>query len=397
VTPSESRAAASTSMAPAASTGGIRDAAAARRSLADVDTAVVKVGSSVLAGTGRLDPDAIHALVRSVVALRERGLRVVLVVSGAVAAGYVALGLQRPPSDVVARQAAASIGQPRLMEALVRAFAAHGLDAAQLLMSAEDIEDRRRFLSARHTLLHLLDAGVVPVINENDALSDDERSVGDNDHLAALVTSVVGAELLCLLSSTDGVRRDGGAGERIAVTHDASLLVEHVGDERSATGVGGMGAKLSAARIAARSGVATVIADGRDPTVLPRLLDGEDLGTLILPGSWDGSARRRWIAVRSRSRGTITVDAGAAEALLTRKASLLASGIVAVEGAFTMGARVEIRGPGESWIGVGLVSYSADEIRRLQGHKAEEIEQILGYRYVREIIAREDLVLGPPL
>jgi glutamate 5-kinase len=189
-----------------------------RRSLADLDTVVVKVGSAVLAGSGRLDPAAIEGLVSSVVTLRQRGLRLVLVVSGAVAAGYSTLGLGAPPKDVVARQAAASIGQPLLMEALIQAFAAHGLGAAQLLMSAEDIENRRRFLSARHTLLHLLEAGVVPVINENDALSDDEQRVGDNDHLAALVTSVVGAELLCLLSQTDGVRRDGGSGARIDVT-----------------------------------------------------------------------------------------------------------------------------------------------------------------------------------
>jgi glutamate 5-kinase len=369
----------------------------ARRRLAEVDTAVVKVGSAVLAGEGRLDPDAIDALAANVATLRAGQLRVVLVVSGAVAAGYGPLGFDRPPVDVVARQAAASIGQPRLMHALVEAFARHGLETAQLLMSAEDIENRRRFLSARHTLLHLLEAGVIPVINENDALSDDEQRVGDNDHLAALVTSVVGAELLCLLSRTDGVRRDGGAGERIAETHDAALLLEHVSDELSATGVGGMRAKLSAARLAAGSGVPTIIADGRDPTALLRILEGEDVGTLVLPKVWDGSARRRWIAVRSRSRGTIVVDAGAAEALLTRKASLLATGIVSVDGTFTMGARVEIRGPGGAWIGVGLVSYAADEIRRLQGRSVDEIERVLGYRYVGEIVSRADLVIGPPL
>lgn len=376
---------------------GAAPAHAARRRLADVDTAVVKVGSAVLAGEGRLDPDAIDDLADNVATLRAGDLRVVLVVSGAVAAGYGPLGFDRPPRDVVARQAAASIGQPRLMHALVEAFARHGLATAQLLMSAEDIEDRRRFLSARHTLLHLLDAGVVPVINENDALSDDEQRVGDNDHLAALVTSVVGAELLCLLSRTDGVRRDGGAGERIAETHDAALLLEHVSEERTATGVGGMAAKLSAARIAAGSGVPTIIADGRDSTALLRILEGEDVGTLVLPKVWDGSARRRWIAVRSRSRGTLVVDAGAAEALLTRKASLLASGVVSVEGTFTMGARVEIRGPDGAWIGVGLVSYAADEIRRLRGSTPDEIERVLGYRYVGEIVSRADLVVGPPL
>jgi glutamate 5-kinase len=358
---------------------------------------VVKVGSAVLAGTGTLDPGAIEGLASGVAALRGRGLKVVLVVSGAVAAGYAALGLDEPPSEVVARQAAASIGQPRLMKALIRAFSERGVEVAQLLMSAHDIENRRRFLSARHTLLHLLTAGIVPVINENDALSDDEQSVGDNDHLAALVTSVVAADVLFLLSQTDGVRRDGGSGARIDVTHDAEYLMEHVSDDRSSTGVGGMRAKLSAARIAARSGVPTVIADGRDPAVLTRLVDGEDLGTLILPRVWDGSARQRWIAVRSRSRGAIEVDAGAARALLAQKASLLASGIVSVEGSFTMGARVELYGPDRSWIGVGLVSYAADEIRRLQGHRAEEIQGILGYRYTDEIIRREDLVLGPPL
>jgi glutamate 5-kinase len=362
-----------------------------------VNTVVVKVGSAVLAGTGALDPAAIEDLAESVVALRARGPRVVLVVSGAVAAGYTALGLDQPPSDVVARQAAASIGQPLLMNSLVQAFARRGHAAAQLLMSAGDIEDRRRFLSARHTLFHLLDQGVVPVINENDALSDDEQRVGDNDHLAALVTSVVGAGLLCLLSRTDGVRRDGGAGSRIEVTDDASLLLEHVNDELSSTGVGGMRAKLSAARIAARSGVATVIADGRQPGVLAGIVDGEDRGTLVLPKVWEGNARRRWIAVRSRSRGTLVLDAGAEEALVHRKASLLASGIVSVDGAFTIGARVELRGPEGRWIGVGLVSYGADEIRLLMGRQAEEIERVLGYRYVNEIIRREDLVLGPPL
>jgi len=373
------------------------DAEEARRCLGAVDTVVVKVGSAVLAGSGRLDPTAIQALAENVQGLRDRGLRVVLVVSGAVAAGYSALGLERPPSDVVARQAAASIGQPLLMNSLVEAFGRRGHGAAQLLMSAVDIEDRRRFLSARHTLFHLLDEGVVPIINENDALSDDEQRVGDNDHLAALITSVVGAELLCLLSQTDGVRRDGGAGARIDVTDDAALLLEHVNDELSSTGVGGMRAKLSAARIAARSGVATVIADGRQPGVLAGILDGEDRGTLVLPQVWDDSARRRWIAVRSRSRGSLVLDAGAEEALVQRKASLLASGIVSVEGTFTIGARVELRGPEGRWIGVGLASYGADEIRRLKGRQAEEIEDILGYRYVSEIIRREDLVLGPPL
>lgn len=369
----------------------------ARTRLVEVDTAVVKVGSAILAGSGALDPKALEVLAQTVATLRDGELRVVLVVSGAVAAGYVRLGLTRPPSDVVARQAAASIGQPRLMAALSGALAAEGVETAQLLMSAEDIENRRRFLSARHTLLHLLEAGVVPVINENDALSDDEQRVGDNDHLAALITSVVGAELLCLLSQTDGVRRDGGAGERISVTDNAALLREHVSETRSSTGVGGMSAKLSAAGIAAGSGVATVIADGRDPSALLSLLEGEDVGTLILPQTWDGSAHRRWIAVRSRSRGTLVVDDAAEEALVSGRSSLLASGIVAVEGSFTIGARVELRGSDDRWVGVGLVSYGADEIRLLQGRQVGEIERVLGYRYVNEIIRREDLVLGPPL
>jgi glutamate 5-kinase len=385
-------------MTPSEHTALVRSSASeARRRLAEVDTVVVKVGSAVLAGSGSLDPAAIEALAEGVEGLHGRGLRVVLVVSGAVAAGYAPLGFERPPSDVVARQAAASIGQPLLMNSLVQAFGRRGRAAAQLLMSAGDIEDRRRFLSARHTLFHLLDEGVVPVINENDALSDDEQRVGDNDHLAALVTSVVGAGLLCLLSRTDGVRRDGGAGDRIGVTDDAADLLEHVNDELSSTGVGGMRAKLSAARIAARSGVATVIADGRQPGILAGILDGEDRGTLVVPHVWEGNARRRWIAVRSRSRGTLVLDTGAEEALVHRKASLLASGIVSVEGNFTIGARVELRGPEGRWIGVGLVSYGADEIRRLVGRRAEEIEGVLGYRYVNEVIRREDLVLGPPL
>lgn len=373
------------------------DADSDKRRMNGVQRVVVKIGSAVIAEHGQLQPRVVAELVRDVAAVRRQGCDVVMVCSGAIAAGYAPLGFGAPPRAVVERQAAASVGQPRLMAVLARAFARHKLAVAQLLMTSPDIESRRRFLSARHTMAMLLERGVIPIINENDALSDDQSMVGDNDHLAAMVTSVVSAELLIMLSRVDGLREDGGGGPLIPRVEVGSAVDEHVGEALSATGVGGMEAKVRAARLASTWGVTTVIASGKQAGLLPRIVAGEPIGTLFMPRAHGLSSRKRWIAFRARSRGTIRVDDGARRAIIERGASLLPSGIVHVEGRFEMGARVELADADGAAFAVGLVSYDSQQIGRLEGRRMSEIKSVLGFEYVKEIVHRDDLVLiGPP-
>lgn len=362
------------------------------RRIAGVRRVVVKVGSAVIAAEGRLQQERIDALAHDVNAIRSGGVKPVMVVSGAVAAGFRALGYPKPPSEVVDRQAAASIGQHRLMATLDRTFAAYDITVGQLLMSAVDFENRRRFLSARHTFQRLLDRGALPIVNENDALADDEATVGDNDHLAALVTSVVSADLLIILSRVPGIYASGSQSV-IPEVHFGTDLAEHVSDQLSETGVGGMVAKVSAARLASRWNTPTLIADGTQAGMLQRILAGEPVGTFFHPHGEILNARKRWIAVRTRSRGAVRVDDGARRAIVEKDASLLPSGIVAVDGDFPIGSRVDIVDTGGATIAVGLASYPANDIRRLAGKRADEIQTLLGYVYTPEIVHREDLVV----
>ncbi len=366
--------------------------AATQRQLGNAKRVVVKVGSAVVAGKGRLRPKVVSILARDISAVQKQGFEVVLVVSGAVAAGFRLLGMPRSPTAVVERQAAASIGQHRLMATFARVFGRHRVHVAQLLMSAEDIDNRRRFLSARHTLQMLLARGVVPIINENDALSDDEAKVGDNDHLAAMVTSVVSADLLIILSRVRGLyhEEDGSVIPRVEV---GSRVEHHISSAVSESGVGGMAAKVSAARLASHWNVPTIIADGTEPTTLRRILAGEPIGTMFVPREKKLTARKKWIAVRAKSRGVIRVDNGARSALSRKGASLLPSGILDVEGRFAIGSRVDVQDESGEVFAVGLVSYAADDIRRLRGKRIAEIESVLGYVYVKEIVHRNDMVL----
>ena len=364
----------------------------AGRDFGELRRVVVKVGSGIIAPTGRLDPLVIERIARDVTALRNTRLEVVLVVSGAVAAGYLGMGRDQPPTSVVERQAAAAVGQYQLMTMFAQEFEKCDTVVAQLLMMQGDIEDRRRFLSARHTLQELLSRGVLPIINENDPLADDEAKIGDNDHLAALVTSLTTADLLVILSTVPGVLRFGDD-EVISTIEVGSELDDHITDDQSDTGVGGMRAKVRAARLASGWGVPTVIASGKEPGLLARVVDGEEVGSLFAPGKKRLTERKRWIAIRTRSRGSIVVDDGAKQALLERGASLLAIGIVEVEGDFGIGARVDLLdGSGEAFA-VGLVSYPASEIQRMKGRQSGDFQEVLGYKYVEEIVHREDLVL----
>ena len=366
------------------------------RDLSRVKRIVVKVGSGVIAAKGKLKSRVIADLAFDVTVLRHRGHEVILVVSGAVASGYTLLGLSKPPTSVLERQAAAALGQPRMMTQLAKAFAVHRTSVAQLLMSADDIDNRRRFLSARHTMEELLRRGVVPILNENDALSDHEATIGDNDHLAALVTNVASAELLIILSRVPGVFPSGRTDSVIARVDVGSSLDSHITRDMTETGVGGMVAKVSAAHLASNWGVPTIIAQGGKAGLLQRLVAGEEIGTLFVPRANPLNSRKTWIAVRKTSRGTLTVDAGARRALVERNASLLPAGIVAVEGTFPMGTRVDLLDERGERFAVGLVSYSADEIRRIRGRKQSEIKTLLGYEYVKEVVHRDDLVVLAP-
>ena len=367
------------------------------RDFGELRRVVVKVGSGIIAPAGRLDPLVIERIATDVTALRDTGLEVVLVVSGAVAAGYLGMGRDRPPTSVVERQASAAVGQYQLMTTFAHEFEKCDTVVAQLLMMQDDIEDRRRFLSARHTMQELLSRGILPIINENDPLADDEAKIGDNDHLAALVTSLITADLLVILSTVAGVLRFGdeeeASTEVIHTIEVGSEIDGHITDDQSETGVGGMRAKVRAARLASDWGVPTVIASGKEPGLLVRVVSGEVLGSLFVPGKKRLTERKRWIAIRTRSRGSIVVDDGAKAALVDRGASLLPIGIVAVAGDFGIGERVDLVDAAGMAFAVGLVSYPASEIGRMKGRKSEDFLEVLGYKYVEEIVHREDLVL----
>ncbi len=364
-------------------------------------TIVVKIGSAVIAGSGTLDASRVNALAADACAVlgESTTTRIVIVSSGAVASGFRALGHSKPPREIVGKQAAAAVGQPRLMSAWSHAFslASGPREVAQVLLTAEDIDHRARFLNARRTLDALLEAGVVPIINENDSVSFAEIKLGDNDHLSSLVASLVSADLLVILSSVDGVwaaKPPRGQPTRIVPEirslNDGLALVR---SETSGVGTGGMETKIRAACSAASLGIGVVIASGAEPDILQRLTRGEPLGTYFPPASSSRAARKRWIGFSARPKGILFVDEGARRALISRGASLLPSGLSRVQGNFAPGALVEIAGPDNRPFARGLTSYASEDLHRIRGRKAAEISTILGFCYAEEVIHRDDLAL----
>ena len=364
---------------------------------------VVKIGSAILAPNGVLDPDALGGIATDIAAwlgtdTRPGARQCIIVSSGAVASGFRPLGLKSAPKLISLKQAAAAVGQPLLMRSWSQAFAATtlGCHTAQVLLTSDDIDDRTRFLNARHTLERLLEAGVVPIINENDSVSYAEIKLGDNDRLSSLVANLVGADALIILSSVPGVLSRGKAGSRstvVPIIDSLDLGLSFVTADKSTTGVGGMATKVRAACAAAAEGVAVVIADGGSRGVIGRVLAGDDIGTLFPAAPRALASRKRWIGGSARPKGTIVVDAGAKLALLTRGASLLPSGITVVDGRFDYGALVDISGPDGITFARGLASYSSTDLTSIRGKKASQIEQTLGYRYADEAVHRDDLVL----
>ncbi len=354
---------------------------------------VVKIGSRLLAE----DPDGrIAALAADAAALRERGVSVCIVTSGAIALGVRQLGLAERPRTMPELQACAAVGQGHLMQRWERALAGVGLLSGQVLLTHDDVASRGRYLNARHALAALWRLGVVPVINENDTVSVDEIRFGDNDRLAALVTSLVEAEVLVILTDVDGLydRDPADGGQLMHEVRDIDVEARPVaGGAGSAVGTGGMLSKVEAAAMAGRFGVVTLVASGRRARPLASLLEGEPAGTVFWPSSDRLAARKRWIAFALHAAGTVRVDDGARRALINGKSSLLPSGVTNVEGTFESGdAVMVIDGQGQE-LARGLVGFDADELRRIAGHHTSELEALLGYRAVHEVIHKDDLAL----
>ena len=360
---------------------------------------VVKIGSALLTADGRgLDRGAMAVWVEQMVALRRAGVELVLVSSGAVAAGMSRLGWSARPTTIHELQAAAAVGQMGLVQAWESSFAEHELQTAQVLLTHDDLSDRKRYLNARSTLRTLVDLGVIPVINENDTVVTDEIRFGDNDTLAALVANLVEADLLVILTDRDGMfdadpRHNPDAQLIFEARADDPSLDAVAGGTGGALGRGGMQTKLRAARLAARSGAHTVIVGGRIDHVLDRLKGGERLGTLLAPERGRHAARKQWLAGHLQTRGSLTLDAGAVRALVEQRKSLLPVGVTAVEGSFRRGEMVVCIGPDGREVARGLVNYNAADAQRIIGLGTEAIEQTLGYVEEPELVHRDNLVL----
>jgi glutamate 5-kinase len=359
---------------------------------------VIKIGSALLTRDGQgLNSDGIHDWAAQIAQLRGRGLEVVLVSSGAVAAGMQRLGRSTRPHALHELQAMAAVGQMNLVQVYESAFQHHGLHTAQVLLTHDDLTDRRRYLNSRTTLRTLLGFGVIPVINENDTVATEEIRFGDNDTLAALVANLIEADLLLILTDQRGLyERDPRQDP------DAKLLAEgKAGDPQllsmaggsGVLGRGGMRSKLLAAEKAARSGASTVIAPGREANVIARVLDGEPIGTHLHAAQGRVAARKQWLAGQLRATGKLRLDAGAVKVIRDGGKSLLPVGVKAVEGVFTRGEIVSCLDPDGHEVARGLVNYSSEEAGRIIGKASDKIESILGYIDEPELIHRDNMVV----
>lgn len=360
---------------------------------------VVKIGSSLLTDGGRgLNRQAIAEWVLQMARLRQQGVDVVLVSSGSVAEGMSRLKLKSRPKTLHELQAAASVGQMGLVRRFEDEFQEHDLLAAQVLLTHDDLSNRQRYLNARSTLLTLLEFGVVPVINENDAVATEEIRFGDNDTLGALVANLVEADLLILLTDQLGLYDANPSLNPEAklirqISVDESLLDEVAGGSISGLGRGGMSTKVRAARLAARSGAATVIVSGKLDQVITEVFKGADLGTYLVPDIAPLAARKQWLAGQLQLKGSVTLDEGAVKSLQSRGKSLLAVGVKSVEGSFQRGDLVSCRDTQGLEIARGLINYGADDAAKIAGKPSSEFEALLGYADDEELIHRDNLVL----
>ena len=360
---------------------------------------VVKVGSALLTNDGRgLDRQMIENLAAQICTLVRDGKEVVFVSSGAIAEGVLRLGWSKRPERICELQAAAAVGQMGLVQAYETAFSAHGVKTAQILLTHADLSNRERYLNAREALLELLRLGVVPIINENDTVVTDEIKVGDNDTLGALVTNLIEADVLVILTDQRGLytadpRKDPLAQFVSEASAGDPALEKMAGGAASSLSKGGMITKILAAKRAARSGSSTVIACGREENVLPRIAQGEAIGTQLTAVHAPWHARAKWLADQLRAQGLVVLDAGAAKALMEKKTSLLPVGIKAVQGDFVRGDVVGCLAPDGTEIARGLVNYDSSQLRLIAGKHCEEFAAILGFSGPEEAVHRDNMVM----
>ncbi len=366
--------------------------------LASIRRVVVKVGSNVLTRNSELNLTAVASVSRQICRLMERGLEVLLVSSGAMAAGLRKTGLDKRPELIRERQAVAAVGQAGLMMAYEKAFNRHGRQVAQVLLTSDDLCSRERYLNGRNTLNTLLEWHVVPIINENDTVKTEEIAVGDNDNLAAMITLLMDADILINLTDIDGLfdkdprRHDDAA--LIPEVHKLAKRIEQMAsDIPGALGTGGMLSKINAARKVTTAGVPMIIACGLKHNILLRLFDGQSHGTYFTPKQNRLASRKSWIAFTLKPQGALRVDAGAVAALVSNGKSLLPSGITAVEGEFRVGAAVSVKSPKGQVLGIGLVNYDARDVRRIMGLNTRDIRNRLGAKPYDEVVHRDNLVI----
>ena len=368
--------------------------------ISKVKKIVVKVGTNVITEkNGLLNRMVIRELAEQIVQLRLSGYHVVLVSSGAIGSGLSELGIKKRPKTLPKLQAAAAIGQCKLISFYDKFFAKHGFHAAQLLLTRQDFEDRRRYLNASNTINALIKFNTIPIINENDTISVDEIAFSDNDILSSLVTNLFQAELFIILSSVNGLYKEispTGKGTKLInqidnITSDVKKLAS---DFKTASGVGGMQSKLEAAKTATRSGEAVIIANGKKKNVLLKIMSGEDIGTFFVPAKTKMTCRRRWIRFSVKPNGKIFVDIGAEKALIKHGKSLLASGIVKSDGHFQKSDVVSIVSEDSNIeVGRGLTNFSSDDLNKIIGLKTLEIRKIFGDKTYDEVVHRNNLVV----
>ncbi|MFH0772233.1 MAG: glutamate 5-kinase [Candidatus Omnitrophota bacterium] len=363
--------------------------------LSNLKLIVVKAGTSVFSSKAHpIERQAITALVRQICAIMDEGVKVVLVSSGAIGAGMNLLQMRSRPKLLPKLQAVAAIGQSQLMKAYDEDFNANAKMAAQVLLTRDDLENRKRYLNAKNTINSILEYGAIPVINENDTVSVEEIKFGDNDTLAALVTNLIGADLLIILSDVDGLYRDFGKGELIDTVKEVNAEIEELGrGTDKETSVGGMTTKIRAAKMLTGSGIPVIVANGKTENILVKIVNKEKAGTLFIPRLNKMPAKKRWIAFSAAPRGSIMVDSGATQALSAGDKSLLPSGIIGAEGEFDAGDIILIKEARKKVFARGLTNYSSREIEKIKGLKSKEIQTKLGYKYYDEVIHKDNLVI----
>lgn len=374
-----------------------------QRFIKNIKKVVVKIGSSILTDNeGNLSDSSFGKIASQISRLREKGIKVIMVSSGAIASGMKKLNIDKRPVDIHMKQAIAASGQTTLMWKYEKAFLKYETNVAQLLLTHDGLSNRKRFLNARRTIYQLLAMDIIPIVNENDTVAVDEIMFGDNDNLAALVTSLTEADLLVLLTDIDGLydkdpRKHSDARFIPQIAKIDREVEKIAGITTGKTTVGGMITKIQATRTAAAFGVPTIIANGKDKDTLIRIFQGKETGTLIYPEQDKLSARKHWIAYTLKPAGEIVLDDGARNAVVKYGKSILPSGVIGVKGNFDVGDAIACTDKDGGTLARGLSSYGSSEIRKIMGLKTTQIESVLGYTYGGEIIHRDDLAVNPDL